>query len=161
MDVILSSVKWRFRPVYLEDIVVFSKVLEKYIYHDLKVLSLFSSAAATLKLKKGSFVLDVTDNLGHLIRPKRLKLSSRTIGTIRWLKPTTDDTHLNHFLGICIEIQQFVPSLARLAAAVAQRLKKDRLTSFLPLDSKVLYAMENAKAALNKLPLLGVGVRFL
>lgn len=52
MDVILSSIKWQFIFVYLDNIVIFSKSPEQYRGLTRKVLTIFENAGVTLKLKK-------------------------------------------------------------------------------------------------------------
>lgn len=50
MDVILSTVKWKFALVYLHDIVTFPKSLPKHIGHDRSILTLLLNAKVELKL---------------------------------------------------------------------------------------------------------------
>lgn len=55
MDVIPSLVKWRIAQVYLDNIVMFSKTLEKHITHVKQVLTILQKTRITLKLWNCNF----------------------------------------------------------------------------------------------------------
>lgn len=52
MDVFLDNVKWHFAPVYLDDIVTFSKAPEEHIRDIREVPPLLNNAGVSLKLKE-------------------------------------------------------------------------------------------------------------
>lgn len=99
MNLILSSVKWQFALVYLDDIVVVSKTAHQGIDLLHKVLSLLHSAGVILKPKKGKFVTGTIDCLGPEIRPRRLKLPFHTADVFRGLQIPTNLTKLRSSLG--------------------------------------------------------------
>lgn len=52
MVVVLAPVKWQTALVYLDDAVMFSKILEEHITHVRQALTLSREAGVTFKLKK-------------------------------------------------------------------------------------------------------------
>lgn len=68
MDVALSTGKWQFALVYLEDIVKFSKNLDEHIDHVRHVLPFPSNGSETVELKKCKLFTDAIEYLGKVIR---------------------------------------------------------------------------------------------
>lgn len=100
-DVILSAVKWQSALVYTDDIAVFLKSLEKHMVHVSNVLKLISDADVTLKLKKCRFFAKNIDYLEHVIRQRRLEITSHTTDAIRKLQLPTFLTKIGFFHGVC------------------------------------------------------------
>lgn len=115
MSVILSTFKLRIALVYLNDIVMFWKNLEKHLKHVRHILTLPRDAGATLKLDKCRFFTDTIDYLGRVILPRRLEIASQTTNVIRELQPPTYLTDLQSFFGLRKVFQQFVPHFSRTA----------------------------------------------
>lgn len=61
MDIILASVKQKFALVYIENIVILSKTLQKLIAYTKIVLTYLKEAYVTLKLKKCVFFTNRID----------------------------------------------------------------------------------------------------
>lgn len=59
--VILCSDKWQFALVYLNYIVILSKISGQHIDHIYKIFLLWYNDKATLKLKKNSFLPNTID----------------------------------------------------------------------------------------------------
>lgn len=82
MDIVLSSVKWNFCLVYLDDIVVFSPDAKRHIEHLDHVLTLLRQAGLTIKLKKCYFLHERIEYLGHAITPGELRVASKTVTAV-------------------------------------------------------------------------------
>lgn len=113
MDVILSSVKWRFALVYLDKILTFRKASEQHINNICRVLWLLNDDGVTLKLNNCSFFFGIFDYLDHFILSRRLKLLSHTKNAIRELKQLTSLTKLRSFLDLIYVFRQFEPPAFR------------------------------------------------
>lgn len=68
MEVILAGVEGQYAAAYLDDIVIFSKVLEKHIDYVKQLLTLLPRAGVTLKLKKFSSFTDSIEYFRQIIR---------------------------------------------------------------------------------------------
>lgn len=125
MDVILSPVEWKFAPVYLDNIVEFSRSPLDHIIHVKHVLSLLREARVTLKLRSVTSPQKPVDYLGHFIRPRRLETATHTAAAIKRLKPSTNITELCSFVGLCNVFRRFVHHLAPIEDLLNIKLMKD------------------------------------
>lgn len=67
-DVVLSTVKWQFALVYLDDTFVFPGIPEEHTSYVQHVLTLPNNTEATLKLKKCEYFRDTIHCLDQVIR---------------------------------------------------------------------------------------------
>ena len=75
---------------FLDDILIYSAILEAHFELLEKVFSCSSKYRFYCKLKKCSFLLRITTFLGFGITPQGLKISNRKLqGLKEWPKPTT------------------------------------------------------------------------
>ncbi len=75
LDILLTGYRWRSCLVYLDDVIIFSSTFDEHLGHILQVLK---GAGLSLKLRKCHFFSDKVDYLGHVIRPGRLAVATRT-----------------------------------------------------------------------------------
>ena len=125
MDVILSSVKWKFCLVYLDDIIIYSPSHQQHLKDLDLVLGLLSRAGATLKLKKCHFFKERVKYLGHVILPGKLQIDqSKTVSVRNAIFPRTR-TELRSFLGLCNVYRRFIPQFAKIASPLTKMLRGD------------------------------------
>lgn len=115
MDVILPAVKLQLAVVYLEDIVVFSRLWTERIAHVRKVFALLDNAGVTLKLKNFRFSTNTVDYLGHIITPRRLDIALHRTVAVCGIKEPASLTLRRSFLGLCNIFGRFVPNFKNLA----------------------------------------------
>lgn len=94
MGITLTSLKWQFALVYVDDIVSFSKKPRKHIAHTKMVKKLPWEAGVALKLKKCACFTCGIHYVGHFIKPGRLESVNHTVDTIRKLDVPTTATEL-------------------------------------------------------------------
>lgn len=75
MDVILASVEWQFAIVYIDDIIILSRLPEQHLEHTEEVLRLMKKAGMTIKLKKCHFFCESIDYLEHVIATVKLMVA--------------------------------------------------------------------------------------
>lgn len=85
MDIILSTFKWQFALIYLENVVNVLWSVEEQLENLRTLLVLLSRAATSLKLKKWLSFDDCIDYLGHIIQPDVLNLSTNATDAIHRL----------------------------------------------------------------------------
>lgn len=155
-DVFLLSVRWKYALVYSVNIVAFLGTPQDYIRYVRKVVTLLRDAEVTIKLKMCKFFTKIVDYLGQVIRPRRLKVSSHKMDSIRRHKAPTNLTKFTSLLRLCSVFSQFVPIFVRLAAQLRQRLKKDKPAIFETLNETELSSMNSLKKSLIPLPVQGL-----
>lgn len=102
MDVFLLIVKGQFAPVYLEDILIFSKSVLDHLSQLCTVLALLLNADVSLKLNKYIFFNNRIKYLSHLIKPGKLAYSDKVPDSIRRLKQSTNLTELKSFCSLFV-----------------------------------------------------------
>lgn len=124
MDVILSTVKWKYAVVYLEDIVIFSRAVEEHIKHTGVVSRLFKDAGVALKVPNSAFLTNKVDYLGHVIWSGRLIVASHSSDAVRERKTPYTVTELQSFVGLCNVFKRSVLNFASIASPLSGSLKK-------------------------------------
>lgn len=156
MDVILSTIRWQYALVYLDDVIVYSRSIEAHLDHVYSVLQLLKDAGVTLQLKKCQFFTDNVDYLGHVIRPGKLQVADKTTEAIEGLKPPTTVTGIRSFLGLCNVFRRFVPNFARISSPLNAKLRKGEPSSFGDLDEKETEAFNILRDKLISPPVLAL-----
>lgn len=156
MNVILSSVKWHFAIVYVEDIAIFSKAPELNRDHVRKGLIFLRNPAVTLDLWECWFLKETIDYSGRAILPRRLGIASHTTDPIRCLRAPTNLTNLRSFLGLCNFFRTFVPSFIRLASLLNKKLREDQPKAFGSLNNKETQSTNVLKKELVSPPVLAL-----
>lgn len=121
MDIILSSIRWQFVLVYLDDIVIFSKCPGKDVDLSRQVLTLSSDDVETLKMRA---LTNRIDYLGHVIKPGRMDAGSHTNEAIRAFQATSNINESRFFHGLRNMPRCFLPYLAQFTADLNCKLQK-------------------------------------
>ncbi|CAN8067637.1 unnamed protein product [Agarophyton chilense] len=156
LDIILSRVKWQYALVYLDDVIIYSHTVSEHFDHVRTILSSLRSAGITLRLDKCQFFSGTVDYLGHVIRPGKLQVSTRTRDAIRAAKSPTNQTELRSFLGLCNVFRRFVKSFARIAAPLNSKLEKNKPFNFETLTDTEHEAFEKLRQRLIRPPILAI-----
>ena len=96
------------------------------------------------------------DYLGHVIRPGKLEVSSRTCEAIRQAKEPTTQTGIRSFVGLCKVFRRVVPNFARFATPLNRKLEKDQPTKFGDLTDEEREDFEELKRRLTSLQILAL-----
>lgn len=98
MDIISSSFKRQISLVYLDDTVIFSRILSEHSNFPRLVLYLLIEAGVTLKLRTCECFTNSIDYLGHLICPGRLEVANHATDARPVLKKPTTKTIIPSFI---------------------------------------------------------------
>lgn len=82
INIILSTVKWDFALVYLDDVANFSRSIGEHLDHLRTVLELLSGAGVSLRLKTCFIFENHSDYLGHVTQPGTLDISTKATNAI-------------------------------------------------------------------------------
>lgn len=100
MNFLHTKVKWHFRLVHLDNIVVFWRTPDEHIKHVLQVLKVLNSASITLSPKKCELFFMCMDYLGHVISPGVYQMSTRTTDSMHGPERPINLTEVRLFLGM-------------------------------------------------------------
>lgn len=124
MDVILSTVKWHYGLVYLNDIVVFSWRPEEHVKLKGIILQLVKHAGVTLEVQICPFFTNRIDYLRHIMGTSWQKIANHDADTIRELEAQITVIQLQFFWGLCKVFIRFVPNFVKVASPLSTHLPK-------------------------------------
>ena len=110
-----------FTSVYIDDVVVFSEIMEGHLQHLRKVLMRLGEFS--LKLKP-HFLRESVEYLGHLITAEGLKSNPKQVEVVRFPKPSSV-TGVQQFLGLTSYYRRFIDRFAKVAAQLHALTQKD------------------------------------
>jgi hypothetical protein len=80
----------QFTIVFIDDILIYSKMLEEHEEHLWKILERLRSEKLYAKLEKCEFCLDSVSFLGHVISGKGVAVDSKKVKVVvEWTRPTS------------------------------------------------------------------------
>lgn len=97
MDVILPVLNWQLDLVHPDDIVIFLRSPRDHIDRVKQVMAILRDARVTSRLERYNFFTRTADCVGHIIRPRRLKIARNTMNAIGDLETSTDVTKIYSF----------------------------------------------------------------
>ena len=152
MQSILAPYLWIFCLVYIDDIVIYSKLYEEHLTHLDKVLEAIENAGITLSPKKchlfyGSILL-----LGHKVSRLGLSTHAEKVKAIMELERPRKLSQLQTFLGMVVYFSAFIPYYASVCAPLFQLLRKGCKWHW---GVEQEHAFQAAKTALKSSPVLG------
>jgi len=116
LDIILSGVKRQICLIYLDDVIVHSKMQKKHIGHVYRVLRLLRNADGTLRLPKFRFFRKTVQCIGNEFKPGRLGVMDAHTRALREAQFPRCLTEARSFVGMCDAFRRFVINFARMAA---------------------------------------------
>jgi len=115
-----------FVAVYLDDILVYSKTLEKHVQHVAKVLAALQDSRLKIKPEKSEFRRKEVIFLGYIVSRDGQKKDGNKIKTIlEWPTPRTVNEVLS-FLGFAKFYRGFIGQYYKIAAPMTKLTKKDQ-----------------------------------
>ena len=126
MESILAKYLWFFILVYVDDIIIFSRFKEKYLYYLNRILQLFKDLGVTLSIAKCYFGYPSIKALGHHISQLGLSTIEEKTKAIQNLDYSECLRDLETRLGFFRYYRKFVPYYS----AIAQPLLDLKTTGF-------------------------------
>ena len=125
LDIILSEVRWQTCPIYLDDVIVFSKDSETHLRLVKEVLRLLRRTGVALKLRKCSFFQPKVYYLGDVITPGKLSVAVDNSNAFAKVVFPRTVTQLRSFLGAANVYRRFVQRYSDIARPLNSMLRKD------------------------------------
>ncbi|KZR98969.1 Uncharacterized protein APZ42_005369 [Daphnia magna] len=100
MNSVLRRVIGKICLVYLDDIIIFSRIIEEHFTNLKTVFSLLENAHLKMKLSKCEFLAQSVSYFGHVITAERIKPDPAKIETLVNYKRPGTVKELRSFLGL-------------------------------------------------------------
>ena len=140
-----------FTIAYLDDILIFSDMLEKHIKHITRILKRFKQAQLQLKLKKCEFHVQETKFLGHWITTEGIQMEKTKIQAILDWPKLQNTKEVQQFVGLINYYCKFLKGYSTIMALLFKLLKKDCKFKWGEEQQK---AFRKAKEAVTEEPVL-------
>ncbi|KAJ8877151.1 hypothetical protein PR048_021604 [Dryococelus australis] len=110
--------------VYIDDFIIFSKVMEQHVDHLRSVFDRLEKANISLFLDKCNFAVSAVHYLGHVIGSSGVSPDPKFIETVQLYPSPSNVKELQSFLGSCNNYHGFISSYATIARPLTSLLKK-------------------------------------
>jgi len=142
-----------FVVAYLDDILIFSKTETEHIEHVRKVLSKLQKARLLLKPEKCEFHKEEVPFLGYIIGRNGLRMDPAKIeAVLGWPEPKTVK-EVQAFLGFANFYRGFIDKYSKIAAALTELTKQDRVFEWIKEAAK---AFIDLKTRFTTAPILAL-----
>ena len=124
MNEVLKESLSKFFIVYLDDILIFSKILEDHMMHIHKVLEKLTNEEFLINLKKCSFVKKELVYLGFVISAEGLKMDPMQVKAIlEW--PTPRSVRVRSFHGLASFYRKFIKGFSGICGPLTKTMRRE------------------------------------
>jgi len=153
MDIAMSGLHFQLYLVYLDDIIVFSEIVEQHLERLVIVLGQLCSAGLNLKPQKCALFQKSITFLGHVVPECGIETDPVKSEVVKeWPVPKTI-RDVRAFLGIAVYYRRFVPNLACIAGPLHSMVGKGKRFSWTP---EAQQSFDQLKLALTSPPVLAM-----
>ena len=114
-----------FVSVYIDDLLVYSRTLEKYLNHLSKVMDRLREVNLKLQPAKCYFCKQTVEFLGHVLTPQGLLPNPKCVTAVQNFPVPSNVTELRQILGLASYYRRFVAQFAYVAAPLHRLTGKD------------------------------------
>ena len=126
MNSVLSKYLDKFVVVFIDDILIYSKMKEEHDEHLQIILQVLREHKLYAKFSKCEFFKDKIQYLGHVISKEGISVDPDKINEIiEWLVPK-DVTYVRSFMGIVSYYQKFIEGFSKIANPITSLQKKGK-----------------------------------
>ena len=111
----LGELNLTYALIYLDNVIVYSKMEEEHLVHLRAMLERFMEYGLKLKLSKCNFFRTEISCLGHKVSTAGMELGTEGLKGITEIAPPTTYTHVHKFLGATGYFRFFIKGYARIA----------------------------------------------
>ena len=90
VDLLISKYRWKSCLVYIDDVIVFSNMIDEHLQHVEEVLTVLRDSGLSLKLRNCNFFAQQVDYFGRVVRPGLLQLAQKEYESSREVQGTDD-----------------------------------------------------------------------
>ncbi|KAL4271832.1 hypothetical protein GQ457_13G015530 [Hibiscus cannabinus] len=130
MNRIFKSYLDKFVVVFIEDILIYSRIKDEHAEHLRIVLQTLRDCQLFAKFSKCEFWLSEVAILGHVISAKGIMVDPKKVHTILDLRPLRNVGEVKSFLGLAGYYRRFVKGFSAIALLLTKLLRKDQPFEF-------------------------------
>ena len=108
MEIMLAGLNWESCLVYLDDIILFSRIFHEHVSRLESVLSRLRTGGLKLKVKKCTFCAPQVEYLGHIVSKHGLCPDESKVSAVQNFPLPQDVTQLRSFLGLIGYYRRFI-----------------------------------------------------
>ena len=125
MNQVLRKYLEKFVLVYLDDIIIYSKMFEEYKEHVKLVFKVLRAASLMMKPKKCKFAQKELRFLEHIISAEGIRIDSDKIAKMVTLSPPTNLKELRSRLGLFSYYQQYIKEFSEITRLMYELIQKE------------------------------------
>ena len=134
MDLVLAGLHWKCCLLYLDDIIVFTEMVEDYIKRLREVFQCTRNAGLTLKRSKWQLFRQGVTFLGHKVSAEGIGPDPSNIEKVTSFPVPRDITQLQSFLGLANYYRRFIRDFANIAEPLNRLMDKDAKFILTPME---------------------------
>ncbi len=115
----------KFCQIYLNDILIYSKILKKHRTHVKKMLDKLHEVDLQIDIDKCKFKIQKISFLELLIFINDLRMNSRKVDVIRSWEVSRSLTHVQIFIDFCNFYRRFIKNFSKIARSMIKLTRKD------------------------------------
>jgi len=132
MDLALNGLNFNMCLVYLDDIIVYSSIVEEHLLRLKKLFDRLRIADLKLKPSKCSLLVTEVNFLGHLASGEGVATDPSKIELVKVWPTPLDVKEVRSFLGLASYYRRFVPTFAEIAAPLHALTAKSKQFDWTP-----------------------------
>ncbi len=126
MNELLANGRWDYVVVYLDDIVIFSKIIEEHKQHVADVISTLHKSHFQVSPPKCSIAVETIEFLSHIVTCDKVQPSPDKVKAIVDIAPSKTLAQANKFIGKVGYYRKFIRDFAKIAAPIHKVTNKTR-----------------------------------
>ncbi len=124
MNDVLFEYLHQFCQIYLDDIIIYSKILKKHKQHVQLILNRLREADLQIDINKCEFHVQKTIFLELLISIKELKMNSRKMQAVVDWSTFNNLTQMQFFIDFCNFYRHFIKNFSKIVHSIIQLTQK-------------------------------------
>jgi hypothetical protein len=125
IDIVFIREKDKFMVIYLDDIIVFSKLDDEHLKHLKQTFQKFRRYGVSLNPKKSHFSMHEGNILGHIVSFDGIKIDPKRMNVIHKINIPRLKKAIQSFIGRINFLRRFIPNFVDIIKLITNMLKID------------------------------------
>ena len=115
----------QFVIIYLNDILIYSKIKKEHVQHVRKILQALKEADLRIKSGKSEFHVQSVQFLGFIVTSQGLRMNLKKIEAVITWSTSKIKIEVQFFLGFANFYRQFIEEYSRIASSLTDLIRKE------------------------------------